>query len=87
MKQLNRREALAASRGGKSKALLYFVSGAGGLFILTLRAWRPDVAWLGKAERVSSALFIGAAAAALLSFADYLRHLASSGTYRRFRDE
>ena len=80
-------EALAASRGGKSKALLYFVSGVVGLFVLTLRAWRPDFDWIGTAERVSSVLFIAAAAAALLSFADYWRHFSKSGTYRKFMDE
>ena len=80
-------EALAASRGGKSKAMLYFLSGVGGLFVLTLRAWRPDTSWLATAERISSAVFIAAAAAAMLSFADYWRHFSKSDTYRKFRDE
>ena len=80
-------EALAASRGGKAKALFYFLSGVAGLLVLTLRAWRPDISWIGTAEQVSTALFIAAAAAALVSFADYWRHFAKSGTYRKFRDE
>ncbi len=80
-------EALAASKGGKSKAFLYFVSGIIGLLVLSFRIWIPDLPWLSVAEKTASGLFIAAAAAALLSFADYWRHFLKSGTYRKFMDE
>lgn len=80
-------EALAASKGGKIKALLYFVSGIGGLSVLTLRAWAGGITWMPTAEKISSGLFILAALAALASFADYWRHYIKSDTYRKFMEK
>ncbi len=80
-------EALGASKGGKAKALLYFISGIAGLFVLTVRVWWTQATWLALAEKISTGLFAGAAIAALLSFVDYWRHFVKSNTYRKFIDE
>lgn len=69
---LQRGVTLAARRGGKMKALAYSVSGAFGLFLLTMR--RLD--WLAPAYPVlhimAICVFTLAAFFALLSLADYL---------------
>ena len=79
--------AMAANKGGKLKSFLYFVSGFGGLFALTLRAWTPDLGWLMKAEQISALLFVIAAVASLISFADYFRSYLKTDTHRKFLSE
>lgn len=79
--------ALAANKGGKLKSLLYFISGFGGLFALTLRAWGPDLIWLVKVEQISAILFVVAAVASLVSFADYFRYYLKTDTHRKFISE
>ncbi len=80
-------EALAASKGGKSKAMLYFLSGIGGLSVLTIQAWIPEWTESGTVEYVAFGLFSVSALAALLSFIDYWRHFVKSETHRKFMDE
>ena len=79
--------ALAANKGGKLKSFLYFVSGFGGLFALTLRSWRFDSGWLSQVERVSAIFFIVAAAASLISFADYFRYYLKTDIHKKFMSE
>ena len=79
--------ALAANAGGKLKSLPYFVSGSGGVFALTLRAWWPQLEWRHDAERIVELLFVVASLASLISFIDYLRHYFRSETHRRFMSE
>jgi CDP-diacylglycerol--glycerol-3-phosphate 3-phosphatidyltransferase len=79
--------ALAANKGGKLKSFLYFVSGFGGVFALTLRAWVPDLNWLSQAERVVALLFVVAAVASLVSFADYFRQYLKTDTHKTFMAE
>ena len=78
---------LAANKGGKLKSFLYFVSGFGGLFALTLRAWVPDLEWLLKAEYIIAFLFVVAAMASLISFADYFRLYLKTDTHKKFMSE
>ena len=80
-------EALAANSGGKIKSLLYFFSGAGGLAVLTLRAWFPELSWLPTVEIIAAVLFSTAAAAALISFLNYFRHYTASKTHKKFLSE
>lgn len=79
--------ALAANFFGKIKSTLYFISGVGGLFCLTLRAWGPDIEWRPMAERIAEMVFIGAALAALLSFLVYLRSYFRSGAHKIFSSD
>ena len=79
--------ALAANKGGKLKAVLYFVSGLGGMAVLTFRAWFADPSWLPAAETASSYLFAVAALASLVSFAYYFRIFLRSDTCKRFLAE
>ncbi len=79
--------ALAANRGGKLKSVLYFVSGFGGMVMLSLRAWVPRLSWMSDAENVSAALFIVAAIASLVSFGDYFRSYLKTETHKRFMSE
>ena len=79
--------ALAANTGGKLKSFLYFVSGSGGVFALTLRAWWPQLEWRYDAERIVELLFVVAALVSLISFIDYLRYYFRSETHRRFMSE
>lgn len=78
---------LAANKGGKLKSFLYFVSGFGGVFALTLRAWAPDLEWLLKAEYIIAFLFVVAAMASLISFADYFRLYLKTDTHKKFMSE
>ncbi len=70
---IQRRKALAANSFGKLKSALYFICGVGGLLILSLRIWKPELEWLFKMEWVLQRLFITAAMAAVMSFVNYLR--------------
>lgn len=79
--------ALAANKGGKLKSFLYFVSGFGGVFALTLRAWTPDLVWLPRAEQIAALLFVIAAVASLVSFADYFRGYLKTDTHKKFMSE
>jgi len=79
--------ALAANKGGKLKSLLYFFSGLAGVFALTLRAWSPELAWLLEVERITALLFIVAAVASLVSFADYFRGYLKTDTHKKFMSE
>jgi CDP-diacylglycerol--glycerol-3-phosphate 3-phosphatidyltransferase len=79
--------AMAANKGGKLKSLLYAFSSFGGIVVLGLRSWWPDVSWLTTAEFVSRYLFALAAAAAIVSFFGYLRSYIASDTHRRFMNE
>jgi CDP-diacylglycerol---glycerol-3-phosphate 3-phosphatidyltransferase len=79
--------ALAANKGGKLKSALYFVGGTAGLGALTVRAWKPEVEWLDKAETVVSGLFIVAALASLISFVDYFRGYLKTDSFRKFLSE
>lgn len=79
--------ALAANRGGKLKSLLYFLSGIGGFFGLTIRAWWPDISWQPLVLRLIAWVFVLAALAAVLSFAAYFRLYLGSDTHRKFVSE
>ncbi len=79
--------AMAANKGGKLKSTLYFISGLGGLAALTLRAWSPDSQWLGKSEQLSRILFIVAALASIISFADYFRSYLKTDIHKKFMSE
>jgi len=79
--------ALAANKGGKLKSVLYFISGLGGLSALTLRSWSPESAWLPRAERLSGILFIIAALASIISFADYFRYYLKTDIHKKFISE
>jgi len=79
--------ALAANIGGKLKSLLYFVSGLGGLTMLTIRAWAPGVPWKDQAEFTVMILFVVAALASLISFADYFRQYLKTESFRSFMSE
>jgi CDP-diacylglycerol--glycerol-3-phosphate 3-phosphatidyltransferase len=78
---------LAANKGGKLKSALYFVSGFGGLTALTLRAWTPGLDWMNTLELIVALLFVVAALASLISFADYFSHYMKSETHKKFMSE
>ncbi len=79
--------ALAANKGGKLKSVLYFISGLGGLSVLTLRAWRPNFEWMNRAELIVAGLFIISAAAALFSFIDYFLGYLKTDTHKKFMSD
>ncbi len=79
--------ALAAGKGGKIKAVLYFISGIFGLLLLTVGAWWPQWRGLDVLGRLAGALFAAAAVAALVSFVDYFRRFKASETWQKFLSE
>lgn len=64
--------ALAARIGGKLKAIFYFVSGLFGMAALSVVTYWPQSSASPWMVKIAIGLFIGAAAAALISFVDYL---------------
>mgnify|MGYP006286349819 CR=1 FL=1 len=65
--------ALAARRGGKTKALLYFASAGFSLVLLTLERMQWLANWQGALHIVVTVVYVAAALMALLSFLDYMR--------------
>lgn len=65
--------ALAARRGGKTKALLYFVSAGLSLILLTLERMQWLAEWQGPLQIAVTVVYVAAALMALLSFLDYIR--------------
>jgi CDP-diacylglycerol--glycerol-3-phosphate 3-phosphatidyltransferase len=65
--------ALAARRGGKTKALLYFASAGLSLIVLTLERLEWLVGWHEGLRVFVAIVYVGAAVMAIVSFVDYLR--------------
>ncbi|OQX28869.1 MAG: CDP-diacylglycerol--glycerol-3-phosphate 3-phosphatidyltransferase [Spirochaeta sp. LUC14_002_19_P3] len=76
---------LAANYYGKIKAILYTISGIGGLICLTLQVWQPNSSWLFRAEHLTRWLFIASAVAALLSLCTYLHSFIKAGAQKIFK--
>jgi len=77
---------LAARKGGKIKAVFYFISGIMGLLYLSFDVYAGKMPFL-YADTVCAVLFILAALSSLVSFFDYLSLFTQTDLYKRFRDE
>jgi len=65
--------ALAARRGGKTKALLYFAGAGFSLIVLTLERLEWLTGWHEGLRIVAAIIYIAAAIMAVVSFLDYVR--------------
>lgn len=65
--------ALAARRGGKTKALLYFAGAGFSLIVLTLERLEWLTGWHDGLRIVAAVIYIAAAIMAVVSFLDYIR--------------
>lgn len=74
--------AMAANIWGKAKAVLYAVSGFGGIIFAFLLRRIPDAEWLPMYKSVLFVLFVITAAASVISFMTYLRPVIRSGVYK-----
>ncbi|MBL7006227.1 MAG: CDP-diacylglycerol--glycerol-3-phosphate 3-phosphatidyltransferase [Spirochaetia bacterium] len=72
---------MAANIWGKTKAVLYAVSGFAGIILAFLLRSLPDAEWLPVYQTVLTVLFIITAAASVISFITYLRPVIRSGVF------
>ena len=73
--------AVAANVWGKSKAVLYAVSGFAGIVLAFLMRSMPDAEWLMTFQSVLFVLFVVTAAASVISFITYLLPVMRSGVF------
>lgn len=79
MLMMGRGAAVPANIWGKSKAVLYAVSGAVGILAIALSSWTADSALSGIVQQVLTPLFGLAAIASVASFLTYVRAIVKSG--------
>jgi CDP-diacylglycerol--glycerol-3-phosphate 3-phosphatidyltransferase len=79
--------ALAASVWGKSKAVMYFVSGVVAHVVITLNILLKNYQYKDFTDLLLYVLFVLAAISALLSFLDYLHKYTKTETHIKFMSE
>jgi CDP-diacylglycerol--glycerol-3-phosphate 3-phosphatidyltransferase len=72
MMLVGRGKAMGARPGGKIKSVLYFVASTVGIMTQTVRIFWPELPWLPVFDTAAFVSFVVAAAAALISLADYV---------------
>jgi len=71
---------VAANIWGKSKAILYAISGAMGILYIAIGNWTGEAPWLDTAQLVLTIVFILAALAAVMSFLTYVKAIIRDGS-------
>lgn len=79
MLMMGKGAAVPANIWGKSKAVLYAVSGALGILAVNLAVWAPGTALSALVQRSLAPVFALAAAASVISFLTYARAIIKSG--------
>ncbi len=79
MLMMGKGAAVPANIWGKSKAVLYAVSGALGILALNLGVWAPDAALSVVVQRSLAPVFALAAAASVISFLTYVKAITKGG--------
>lgn len=80
MLMMGKGKPVAANIWGKSKAVLYAVSGALGILYIAAVHWFSEAPFLGAAQIVLTVIFIGAAIASVMSFLTYIKAIIRDGT-------
>jgi CDP-diacylglycerol--glycerol-3-phosphate 3-phosphatidyltransferase len=80
MLMMGKGKPVAANIWGKSKAVLYAVSGVAGILFIALGRWFPSAGWLEPARMVLVGLFALAALASVASFLTYIKAIVRDGS-------
>ena len=80
MLMMGKGKPVAANIWGKSKAVLYAVSGALGILYVAIGHWFGDAPFLGIAQLVLTVIFILAALASVMSFLTYCKAIIRDGS-------
>ncbi len=80
MLMMGKGKPVAANIWGKSKAVLYAVSGALGILYIALGNWIGDSSFVQALRPVVTGVFVLAAIAAVMSFLTYIRAIIRDGT-------
>ena len=80
MLMMGRGSAVPANIWGKSKAVLYAISGAVGILAIALGSWAPASALSGYVDRALTPVFALAAVASVASFLTYVKAIIKSGS-------
>ena len=80
MLMMGRGSAVPANIWGKSKAVLYAISGAVGILAIALGSWAPASALSGYVDRALTPIFALAAVASVASFLTYVKAIIKSGS-------
>jgi CDP-diacylglycerol--glycerol-3-phosphate 3-phosphatidyltransferase len=80
MLMMGKGKPVAANIWGKSKAVLYAVSGALGMLYIALGNWIGDSSFVQALRPVVTGVFVLAAIAAVMSFLTYIRAIIRDGT-------
>lgn len=79
MLMMGKGAAVPANIWGKSKAVLYAISGALGILAVNLGVWAPDSALSAVVQKSLNPVFALAAAASVISFLTYVKAIIKSG--------
>ncbi len=79
MLMMGKGAAVPANIWGKSKAVLYAISGALGILAVNLGIWAPDSALSAVVQKSLNPVFALAAAASVISFLTYVKAIIKSG--------
>ena len=79
MLMMGKGAAVPANIWGKSKAVLYAISGALGILAVNLGIWAPDSALSAVVQKSLNPVFALAAAASVISFLTYVKAILGSG--------
>jgi CDP-diacylglycerol--glycerol-3-phosphate 3-phosphatidyltransferase len=80
MLMMGKGKPVAANIWGKSKAVLYAVSGGAGILYIALGRWFSSPAWLEPVGAVLTVLFSLAAIASVASFMTYIKAIVRDGS-------
>ncbi|MFA6784464.1 MAG: CDP-diacylglycerol--glycerol-3-phosphate 3-phosphatidyltransferase [Sphaerochaeta sp.] len=80
MLMMGKGKPVAANIWGKSKAVLYAVSGAAGVLYIAFSRWFAHATWLASVSSVLTVIFILAAIASVVSFLTYVKAIIRDGS-------
>ncbi|WP_320130460.1 CDP-diacylglycerol--glycerol-3-phosphate 3-phosphatidyltransferase [uncultured Sphaerochaeta sp.] len=80
MLMMGKGKPVAANIWGKSKAVLYAVSGAAGILYIAFGRWFSEAAWLVPFKTILVVLFALAAFASVASFMTYIKAIVRDGS-------
>ncbi len=80
MLMMGKGKPVAANIWGKSKAVLYAVSGAAGILFIACERWFASASWLAPARTGLYVLFVLAALASRMSFLTYVKAIIADGS-------
>lgn len=80
MLMMGKGKPVAANIWGKSKAVLYAVSGAAGIIYIACERWFASATWLEQTKTGLYVLFVLAALASIMSFLTYVKAIITDGS-------